>query len=267
MERLNKQKKTKSKLGAAESIWRRYFKHHDTKSRNELIRTYLPLVKYTAERMATKLPKEVEIGDLISFGTIGLFHAIKGFDPGRGVKFETYCGPRIRGSILDELRALDWVPRLIRSRSNQLEAVRKLLQASLGRTPSDKEVAEQLGISVTDYAQLLRETMNAHMVAVRPRADDSDDGARGMREMEALADDRERPPARKTQEEDLRLLVTKGLSQKERMIVILYYYEEFTMKEIGKVLDLSESRVSQMHASILLRLRALLAERRAEFLT
>ena len=261
-----KKRKTYAKLGDAEPLWHEYFERHDTKSRNALIRTYLPLVKYTAERMAAKLPKEVEVGDLISVGTIGLFHAIKGFDPARGVKFETYCGPRIRGAILDELRALDWVPRLIRSRSNQLEAVRKLLQARLGRTPTDKEVADELGITVTDYARLVRETMNAHMLAVRPRADDSDDNSRGMREMEALPDDNERPPTLKTQEEDLRLLVTKGLSQKERMIVILYYYEEFTMKEIGKVLNLSESRVSQMHASILLRLKALLAERRAEFL-
>ena len=261
-----KKSKTESKLGEAEALWRRYFKTRDIPSRNALVRQYLPLVKYTAERMATKLPKEVEIGDLISFGTMGLFHAVKGFDPDRGVKFETYCSPRIRGAILDELRALDWVPRLIRSRSNQLEAVRKLLKASLGRTPTDKEVAEELGLSIPEYARLVRETMNAHMLSVRPRADDNDEGNYGMRELEALRDASGTQPAVKSQREDLRILVTKGLSQKERMIVILYYYEEFTMKEIGKVLDLSESRVSQMHANILLRLRGLLQERRLEFL-
>ena len=245
-------------------LWVYYKKCGDVQARNRLLEQYQPLVRYTAERLKSNLPREIEIEDLESAGLFGLMDAIDGFDLSRGVKFETYCSQRIRGAILDELRTLDWVPRLVRARANRLEGARSALEVALGRAPTPQELARKLDCSVREYEKLVREASTVGVFKITQNPQDEDSG-RGLREIEGLQDKRGYDPSSRSQREDLRYLVTRGLSKKERLIIVLYYYEEKTMREIGDSLGLSESRVSQMHAAILARLKKNLDERRHEF--
>jgi RNA polymerase sigma factor for flagellar operon FliA len=214
---------------------------------------YLPIVRYTADRISAKLPNEVDVDDLISAGIFGLIDAIEAFDLGRGVKFETYCSPRIRGAILDELRTMDWVPRLVRSRAHKLESVTKILKAELGRLPSDDEIAARLAISRSELDKLIKDANAVSLVSLSRKFYD-DDSSREMEEIDVLEDRRVEEPVQELQRRDLYQLIMKSLTRIERIILILYYFEEMTMKEIGATLDLSESRVSQMHSGILARL-------------
>ncbi|MFW5798790.1 MAG: FliA/WhiG family RNA polymerase sigma factor [Planctomycetota bacterium] len=231
--------------------------------RNRLMEHYLPMVKYLAERIHSKLPSEVQVEDLYSAGVFGLMDAINNFDLSRGVKFETYCSARIRGAILDELRAMDWVPRLVRSRAHMVEDAYRKLQAKLNRFPSDAELAEFMGLSMKEYYELIRSASAVSMVSLN--RDWDDDSKKNLREIDVVEDKAVEDPSCDMHRSDLKDLITRGLSEKERLILILYYYEEMTMKEIGAALDLSESRVSQMHSSILLRLQEQLSRRRGEF--
>ncbi len=232
--------------------------------RNKLIERYYDVVRYAAERMHTRLPNEVDVNDLMSAGLFGLMDAIDAFDPHRGVKFETYCAPRIRGAIFDELRAMDWVPRLVRSRTSKVEKVRKEFELSNGRKPTDDEVASLMNVSSAEYDKLQKDSRPVGVVSLDRKAFESD-SSRDVREVDVIEDGRQLNPAELVQRGDLQGLITKGLSRAERLIVILYYYEEMTMKEIGLTLDLSESRVSQMHSSILARLKAQMQHRMKEF--
>ena len=232
--------------------------------RNRLIERYLEVVRYAAERMHTRLPNEVDVNDLMSAGLFGLMDAIDAFDPGRGVKFETYCAPRIRGAIFDELRSMDWVPRLVRSRTAKMEKVRKEFELTHGRRPTDDEVSERMNVSGAEYDKLSKDSRPVGIVSLDRKAFESD-SSREVREVDVIEDGRQPNPAELVQRGDLQALITKGLSRSERLIVILYYYEEMTMKEIGLTLDLSESRVSQMHSSILARLKAQMQHRLKEF--
>ena len=232
--------------------------------RNKLIERYYDVVRYAAELMHTRLPNEVDVNDLMSAGLFGLMDAIDAFDPHRGVKFETYCAPRIRGAIFDELRAMDWVPRLVRSRTSKVEKVRKEFELSNGRKPTDDEVASLMNVSSAEYDKLQKDSRPVGVVSLDRKAFESD-SSRDVREVDVIEDGRQLNPAELVQRGDLQGLITKGLSRAERLIVILYYYEEMTMKEIGLTLDLSESRVSQMHSSILARLKAQMQHRMKEF--
>jgi len=245
--------------------WKEYQRTHSEAMRNRLMEHYLPIVKINSERLASKLPDEVELDDLISAGIDGLRDAIKMFDLRRGVKFETYCATRIRGAILDALRNKDWVPRLVRARANQLAQSRRRLEARLGRRPDAHELAAHMRLSETEFEKLLRD---AHAVGVISLNRNFQDGesSREVRETDLVADRKAPNPMRAVHKEDVRNLITKGLSKNERLILILYYYEEMTMKEIGATLDLSESRVSQMHSAIVERLRQNLEDRRDDFL-
>jgi RNA polymerase sigma factor for flagellar operon FliA len=245
------------------ALWRRFKRRGKGEHRNQLIEHYLPLVKYNAERICAKLPDEVELDDLMSAGIFGLIDAIEAFDLKRGVKFETYSATRIRGAILDELRTMDWVPRLVRSRAHKLEAVSKELEAELGRIPSEDEVARRLGMTREDFDRLLRDATAVTLVSLNRKYFETDSN-KDVREIDVLEDKRGRDPVTEIQKRDLKEFMTKGLTRAERLIVVLYYYEEMTMKEIGSTLDLSESRVSQMHSSILSRLKAQLNERKRE---
>ena len=245
-------------------IWAEYKRTHDENLRNILLETYLPLVKYTAERIRAKLPDEVDLDDLVSEGIFGLMDAVDGFDPSRGVKFETYCTQRIRGAMLDHLRSLDWLPRLARSRAHRLETARQELEVKLGRAPSELELADHLGISLDELHRIQRETFSGTHVSLSKKWYETD-SQKEIREIDILTDENSTDPIADIQRKDLKELITKGLNHNERLIVVLYYYEEMTMKEIGRVLNLSESRVSQMHSAILERLRSMLRERRAEF--
>ncbi len=245
-------------------LWEQYQDEPTLEVRNQLAEHYLPIVKYTSERLHTKLPDEVDINDLYQDGFQGLLDAIESYDPGRGVKFETYCAARIRGSILDSLREKDWVPRLVRARAHKLGEARQALQVRLGRDPTDRELANHMNLNDEEYERLVRDANATGVVSLNRKCYETDT-SKDVCEIDIVEDKRSEAPSRAAQQEDLRKLVTKGLSKNERLIILLYYYEEMTMKEIGATLDLSESRVSQMHSAILNRLRPLLEGRQREF--
>ena len=247
-----------------QQLWRDYRAEPTVELRNHLVERFLPLVKYNAERIWARLPDGVELDDLISAGTFGLMDAIYHFDLNRGVKFETYCVPRIRGAMLDELRTMDWVPRLVRSKHTKLEEVRKAMEASLGRPPRPDEMANRLGVSIDDYQKVAGDATAVSLVSLNKKWYETD-SYKDVREIDILEDKKAEDPTHRLQNRDLMRLVTRGLNRNERLIIILYYYEDMTMKEIGATLDLSESRVSQMHSSIVSRLQQQLSKRRPEF--
>lgn len=261
--------KTKEKVDKKQldihQIWEKFLKARDDHYRNLLIENYRYLVKYTADRLYSKLPNKVDVDDLISAGNFGLKDAINDFDPFRGVKFETYCTPRIRGSILDELRKMDWVPRLVRARTSQLTKATQSLEAHLGRKPSKEEIAEELDIDTNEFDRIQRDANVISLLSLNTQYH-NDDGEKDVREIDIIKDNRSQDPVIEAQKRDLKNLLTKGLTRAERLIITLYYYEEMTMKEIGLTLDLSESRVSQMHSSIIARLNAQMNSRKKEFL-
>jgi len=232
-------------------VWREYKRSGSQSIRNELMERFLPIVKYNAERIAAKLPDEVEYDDLISAGIFGLMDAIDAFDLQRGVKFETYCAPRIRGAILDELRSMDWVPRLVRSRANRLERASREMEATLGRKPTMTEIGQHLKLPQPEFDKLIRDATAVAQISLSRKHSETDSN-KDVCEIDVIEDRHGRDP------------MTRGLTRAERLILILYYYEEMTMKEIGLTLDLSESRVSQMHSAILKRLKEQLEARRKE---
>jgi RNA polymerase sigma factor for flagellar operon FliA len=243
-----------------EEVWKEYKKIGSEELRNRLIEEYLDLVRYTAERMHMRLPGEVDVEDLMSAGLFGLMDAIDAFDLTRGVKFETYCTQRIRGAIFDELRAMDWVPRLVRSRTAKVERARKALEMQLGRKATEKEISERLNVDAAEYEKLKKDSKPVGIVSLNRKWFETDSN-KDVREIDVIKDTRQENPVTELQRKDMKLLITKGLSRAERLIIVLYYYEQMTMKEIGITLDLSESRVSQMHSSILARLKAQMQHR------
>ena len=246
-------------------VWKTFKADPSVKAlRNRLIENYLPLVKYNGERIWSRLPDGVDLDDLISAGVFGLMDAINAFDLTRGVKFETYCVPRIRGAMLDELRTMDWVPRLVRSKASKLNEGVKTLETRLGRSPTEIELAEHMGLSVPELEKMISDANAVNLISLNKKWYETD-SYKDVREIDILEDKKGEDPTRRIQKSDLMRLVTKGLSRNERLIIILYYYEELTMKEIGATLNLSESRVSQMHSAIVQRLQGQLGRRRPEF--
>ncbi|MDP1662221.1 MAG: FliA/WhiG family RNA polymerase sigma factor [Phycisphaerales bacterium] len=241
-------------------IWTEYAKAPRQEIRNYFWEKYLPLVRYISERTYTRLPDEVDINDLISAGQFGLMDAIDAFDLAKGVKFETYSAQRIKGAILDELRAMDWVPRLVRSRTSKVSIIKDQFEMRNGRAPTESEVSQALGASGEELEKIIKDSGAVATVSLN-RTRFSSDGAKDVTEIDILKDTSQKNPLQETQRRDIKDMMTKGLSRAERLIVVLYYYEEMTMKEIGQTLDLSESRVSQMHSSILQRLKAQMQHR------
>ncbi len=260
--------KTRTTTAAIEQdindVWRSFVQDKTQVLRNLLMMEYLPLVKYNAERIYAKLPDEVELDDLIQAGSFGLKDAIESFDPDRGVKFETYCAPRIRGAILDELRNMDWVPRLVRSRSSKVDQASRQLEMELGRTPTNEEIADRIGVPAEEFEKMIKDSNTVSQVSLSRKWFDADNN-KDVREIDILEDRNAASPVDEIHRRDIKELITRGLSRAERLILILYYYEEMTMKEIGAALDLSESRVSQMHSSIIMRLKGQMAERAKDF--
>ncbi len=246
-----------------DKAWKKFLRNKDQAARNTLLEHYLRIVKYTSDRLSQKLPDEVDNDDLMSAGIFGLMDALEAFDPERGVKFETYCVPRIRGAILDHLRSMDWVPRLVRSRAQKLNKAKQFLQASLGREPNEKELAKQMRITMKEFRKLRRDAQAVGLVSLSRKWFETDSN-KDVTEIDVLEDRRSEDPFRSAQRKDIKELITRGLSRAERLIIILYYFEEMTMKEIGETLDLSESRVSQMHSAVLGRLRTQLEKRQRE---
>ena len=246
-------------------VWQEYKQDKSKKDlRNRLMERYFPLVKYNGERIWQRLPDGVELDDLISAGVFGLMDAIDAFDLERGVKFETYCVPRIRGAMLDELRTMDWVPRLVRSKASKIADATKKLEAKFGRAPTEHEMADFMGLTVKELEKMLIDANAVNLISLNKKWYETD-SYKDVRGIDILEDKKGEDPTRRVQKNDLMRLVTKGLNRNERLIIILYYYEELTMKEIGQTLDLSESRVSQMHSSIVNRLQEQLGRRRGEF--
>lgn len=243
-----------------EAMWNEYKRTEEVDLRNRLIEAYLPLVDYLAERIAERLPRCVDVDEVRSAGVLGLLDAVKGFDLGRNIKFETYCSLRIRGSILDELRSRDWVPRLVRSRAQKFGVAVRKLQAQLSRAPTAGEVIAHLKISPAEYEALQKDVARLAIYSLSS-SDESDDETNGASRFASLVDRRHPDPLLELQKHEATGVVLGGLLDKEREVLELYYFEGLTMKEIGKLLRLSESRVCQIHGQALARLRGELAAR------
>jgi RNA polymerase sigma factor for flagellar operon FliA len=242
-------------------LWEEFGRTRDLRIKNILSEEYLPIVRYVAEKMIERLPHNVQVEDLISSGVFGLFDAVERFDLARGVKFETYCVGRIRGAMLDELRHMDWVPRLTRARANKLEEAYTRLQKENGRAPTDQELATDLRISVDQLDELFREVSGASIVTMGRRTLDKDPNQLGVDIME---DEKIEGPLPANARRDLVEFCKKKLNTKERYILMMYYFEDLTLKEIGSILDLSESRVCQLHAKLITRLRTHLKHKQVE---
>jgi len=226
--------------------------------RNEIIEEYLPLVRFVATRLSTRLPSQVELDDLIDAGVLGLIDAIEKFDESRRIRFKTYAEFRIKGAMLDELRALDWVPRSTRQKAHKLEQAYAHLEGSFGRPAADHEVVEHLGITFDEFYDLLREASGISLVSLDELRHDGDENyERNL--LEFLANPEELDPAELLNLDQVYHIVADAidnLPEKERLVVSLYYHDELTMKEIGAILGITESRVSQIHTKAILRLRS-----------
>jgi RNA polymerase sigma factor FliA len=225
--------------------------------RNALMERHLPLVRYHAERLQQTLPKSIELDDLISAGQFGLMDAIRGFDPERGFKFKTYCSTRIRGAILDQLRTQDWVPRLVRIKATKIERTYQRLVGEFGREPTHSELAKHLELDHGELAKEMDAAKAKSMYSLSEKWDDGDDGD-SVEKMDVLEDRRAIDPIHELNRRDLMNYMTKSLTTKERFIIEQYYQLGHTMREIGEMLALTESRVCQIHSNVMSRLRALL---------
>ena len=206
-----------------DQIWREYRANPTEELRNFLIARHLDLVAYAAERLHKRLPSEVEINDLKSAGAFGLMDAVESFDPDRGVKFETFCTQRIRGAMFDELRSMDWVPRLVRSRTAKVDKVRKSIEMETGARPTEEEVAARLNVSGDEFEKLQKDSRPISMVSLTRKCFETD-SSKDVREIDVVEDNRQENPQQAVQKQDLQALITKGLSRAERLIVNLYNY-------------------------------------------
>ena len=243
-----------------EEIWAEYRRAGSDRTRHFLIERFMPKVRYIARRIHARLPGRYEFDDLLQSGTFGLMDALDTFKLDRGVKFETYAAPRIRGAIIDELRSLDWVPRLTRSRSAQVDQARDQLRMSLGRLPTDDEVAADLNLSREEFELVIKDADPIKLRSMnRPLLEP---GRRHyLSEAAGIQDAKQVNPLMALQKRDAFRQITRGLDRTERLIILLYYHEELTMREIGQVLELTPSRVSQIHSSVLARIKASMRSR------
>jgi RNA polymerase sigma factor FliA len=248
-------------------MWRRYKDSGDTHARERLVLAYSPLVKYVAGRMASGLPAHVEESDLISYGLLGLISAIERFDPAREIKFETFAVTRIKGSIIDELRSLDWVPRSVRAKAREIEKVNAQLENELQRAPTDQEMSEKLGVSVEEFQDTLNRISNSSVVALDELWTVSDASGDQVSLLDTIQDPQALDPAQEmdaTEMKDHLADAIARLPEREKLVVALYYYENLTLREIGEVLGVTESRVSQLHTKAVLRLKSRLQAEAAE---
>jgi RNA polymerase sigma factor for flagellar operon FliA len=252
-----------------QSLWLEFSRTRDKGIRDRLILTYAPLVKYVAGRLGSGLPAHVDEGDLVSYGLLGLIGAIERFDPTRDIKFETYAISRIKGAIIDELRALDWVPRSVRSRARDIERAIAELEAKLGRAPDDDEIAGKVGITVEELEASLTEISRSSIAALDELWTMSGDGGDQVSLLDTIEDTDGPNPQDALAQTELREALGEAIArlpEREKLVVTLYYYEELTLREIGEVLGVTESRVSQLHTKAILRLKSRLlgAQARAD---
>lgn len=246
-----------------EELWARYKDTGDEALREQLILHYSPLVKYVAGRVSVGLPPNVEQADFVSSGVFGLIDAIEKFDLERAIKFETYAISRIRGAMIDELRALDWIPRSVRQKARSVERAYATLEAALRRTPSEAEVAAEMGVSVEELHSVFSQLSLANVVALEDLLHVGADGGDRLSLMDTLEDTTADNPVEVAEGRELRRLLARAINtlpEREKTVVMLYYYEGLTLAEIGAVLGVTESRVSQIHTKSVLQLRAKLAD-------
>ena len=241
-----------------QSLWLEYTRTRDRAVRDRLILTYAPLVKFVAGRLGSGLPAHVDESDLVSYGLLGLIGAIERFDPTREIKFETYAIARIRGAIIDELRALDWVPRSVRSRAREIERAMAELERRLHRAPTDEEIAAKLGITVEDLEGSLMEISRSSIAALDELWTVSAGGDQ-IALIDTIEDTQGPEPQSALAQAEMREALGEAIArlpEREKLVVTLYYYEELTLREIGEVLGVTESRISQLHTKAILRLKA-----------
>lgn len=247
-------------MGALEGLWMEYKSTGSPRARDDLIIHYAPLVKYVAARLATSLPSSVEQEDLASAGIVGLMEALSKFEPGRGFKFESYAAARIRGSIIDDLRNQDWVPRSVRTQARRVEEVLRRLQTKLGRTPSDEEMASEMGVTVRKLRTIYAKVASVMFVSLEKLLLVGDQTG-GLSLVDTLADTSAEDPAQAAEQLELRKFLSRAISslpEKERTAITLYYYENLSLAEIASVVGVSQARVCQMNAKSVLALRSLM---------
>jgi RNA polymerase sigma factor for flagellar operon FliA len=242
-------------------LWRRYKGEGDATARERLVVAYSPLVKFVAGRLGAGLPSHVEDADLISYGLMGLIGAIERFDLERGIKFETFAMTRIRGAIIDELRSLDWVPRSVRSRAREIERAQSALEHELQRAPSEAELAAKLGIGEDELRASLLEIANSSVYALDELWTISDASGDQVSLLDTISDPGAEDPQESLASSEVKDRLTEAvasLPEREQLVVALYYYESLTLREIGEVLGVTESRVSQLHTKAVMRLKSAL---------
>ncbi len=247
-----------------EELWAAYKKNRDPLIRESFIKQYAPLVKYVAGKVAANMPQSVEFDDLVGFGVFGLIDAIDKFDPEKNVKFKTYAVTRIRGAIFDELRSIDWVPRSVRQKSREIEEAIYQVEAKLGRPASDSEIAASMGITEDDFSKTMLKISGTAIMSLSDVWHAADEN-----EKITIGDSLESPcslnPDAVVERDEIKRVIVSSIQElpdKEKKVLVLYYYEDLTLKEIGKVLEVTESRVSQLHTKAILRLRAKLTNYR-----
>jgi RNA polymerase sigma factor for flagellar operon FliA len=241
-----------------EELWLEYRRHRDPKIRENFIKQYAPLVKYVAGKVAVGMPHNVEFDDLVGFGVFGLLDAIDKFDPEKNVKFKTYAVTRIRGAIIDELRNIDWVPRSVRQKTREVEEAIGTLEAQLGRIATDQEIAGSLGMDEDEYLKTIMKISGTSILSLNDVWFSGDEN-----DKVSIGDSIESPvslnPDVIVEKDEIRRVIIEAINDlpdKEKKILVLYYYEDLTLKEIGQVLEVTESRVSQLHTKAILRLRS-----------
>lgn len=244
-------------------LWIEFKEQGNQLAKDKLLAEYSPLVKYTAQRMAVNLPRSVDIGDLIGTGVLGLIKAVETFDMSLGFKFETYATHKIRGAILDDLRALDWVPRSVRQKSRKIQQAYAVLEQRLGRMPYDDEVASELQLSMDEYESMLSDVAPATIISLEESLPDMGGDSKSLTVLDTIEDPQGTNPLKEMGFKETKRILKNAIAdlpEKERLVVALYHYEELTLKEIGEVLSITESRVSQIHSKAMLKLRSKVIE-------
>ncbi len=244
-----------------EELWRLYKKSKDPRIRDFFIRQYAPLVKYVAGKVAIGMPNNVEFDDLVGFGVFGLFDAIEKFDPNKHVKFKTYAVTRIRGSIFDELRSIDWVPRSVRQKTREVEESIRKLEASLGRAATDREIAREMRVDIKEFQQIMLKISGTSVLSLNEVWYTGDENDK-ISIVESIESPSTFNPDTIVEKEEIKRVIVEAINElpeKEKKVLILYYYEDLTLKEIGEVLEVTESRISQLHTKAIIRLRSKLS--------
>jgi len=247
-----------------DTLWTQYRATGNQTFKDRLLVEYTGLVKFIAQRVAMNLPPSVELDDLTSAGIMGLIKAVEAFEPERGLKFETFATHKIRGAILDELRSMDWVPRSVRQKNRALQKAYAELEISLGRMPYDDEVAAHLGMTTEEFEDMLGDVAPATILSLEESLPDRGDDNKSLSLIDTLEDPQGSNPLKEIGYQEIKRILKDAIGQlpeKEKLVVALYHYEELTLKEIGEVLGLTESRVSQIHSKAMLKLRAKLIQK------